>query len=123
MYKAFVNYLDQLDNLTDSLDVPILMDKNTFQQTLPIYLNISKFDSNLLTAPKTLKDFAHQYLKKKEIFYLKESHINMNSELPNKNSFFNNFITDVFQFIAAISLLVTTLVMYILCKHTKLKFQ
>ena len=39
----------------------------------------------------------------------------MNVELPNKNSFFNNFTTDVFLFIAVIiSVLITTLVLYIL---------
>ena len=43
---AFVNYLDLLDHLTDSLDVSILMDKTTFEQTLPISLNVSKFDSD-----------------------------------------------------------------------------
>ena len=47
--KAFVNYLDQIDNLTETLEVPILMDKTTFKQTLPISLNASKFDSDLLT--------------------------------------------------------------------------
>ena len=58
--KAFVNYLGQFDNLSDSLDAPTkLMDKTTFQQTLPISLNTSKFDSTLLTAPQTLKDFVH----------------------------------------------------------------
>ena len=120
--KAFVNYLDQFENLNDSLDSSILMDKTMFEQTLLIALNANKFDSDLLTAPKILKDFVHQYHKKKEILDLKERHINMNSELPNKIPFFNNFTTDVFLFIAVIiSLLATTLVMYILCKHMKLK--
>ena len=46
----------------------------------------------------------------------------MDSELPNKNFFFNSFNIDVFLFITVIiSLLVMTLVMYILCKHMKLK--
>ena len=85
--KSFVNYFDQFDNLTDSLDAPILIDKTTYQQTLPISLNASKFDSDLLTASQMLKDFVHQYCKKKKIFDLKERHININSELPNKNSF------------------------------------
>ena len=65
---SFVNYLDQIDNLTDSLEFPILKDKTTFEQTLLIPLNISKFDTSLLTAPRTLKDFIHQYRSKKEIF-------------------------------------------------------
>ena len=38
---AFVNYLDQVDNLTESLEFPILKNKTTYKQTLPISLNIS----------------------------------------------------------------------------------
>ena len=60
VHTAFVNYLDQTDNLTESLEFPILKNKTTFKQTLPISLNISKFDSELLTAPRNLKDFIHQ---------------------------------------------------------------
>ena len=71
---AFVNYLDTLDNLTDSLKSPILMNTATFEQTLPFSLNVSKFDSELLTAPMTLKDFVHQYCHKKEFFDLQKRH-------------------------------------------------
>ena len=46
----------------------------------------------------------------------------MKLELPNKNFFFNNYILDVFLFVTAIiSLLVTTIVMNMLCKHKKIK--
>ena len=46
----------------------------------------------------------------------------MDTNLPNKNFFTNNFIVDVFLFITAvISLLVTTLAIYLLCKHRKLR--
>ena len=39
-----------------------------------------------------------------------------------KHSFFNNIIMDIFLFIAAIiSLLATTVIIYLVCKHTKLK--
>ena len=62
---AFVNYLNQIDNLTETLQVPILKNKTTFEQILPISLNVSKFDSDLLTGPKTLKGFIHQYNHKK----------------------------------------------------------
>ena len=58
---TFVSYLDSLDNLTDSLKFPLLMNRTTFEQTLPIFLNISRFDPKILTALKTLKDFVHQY--------------------------------------------------------------
>ena len=64
---AFVNYLDQINSLTESLQFPILKNKTTFEQTLPISLDISKFDSELLTVPRNLKDFIHQYNSKKEM--------------------------------------------------------
>ena len=72
---AFVNYVDQFPNLTDSLDFPIIKKKTTFKQTLPISLNMSKFDSDLITACRNLIDFIHQYNHKKEIFDLNESMI------------------------------------------------
>ena len=91
---AFVNNLDQIDNLTESLRLPILKNKTTFKQTLPISLNISKFDSELLT-PKNLKDFIHQYDCKKEIFDFDKRHDSMNLT-TNKNFFSNNYIVPVF---------------------------
>ena len=119
---SFVTYLDGPDNLTDSLKFPILMNRTTYEQTLPIFMNLSKFDSELLTAPRMLKDGVHQYCHKKESFYLQERHTNMESELPNKNFFFNNYTIDIFMFVTAIILLLVTFIfMYILCKHMKLK--
>ena len=53
---AFVNYLD---NLTESLKFPILLNRTTHEQTLPILLQSFKFNSDLLKAPKTLKDYVH----------------------------------------------------------------
>ena len=41
---AFVNYLDKFPNLTESLEFLIIKNKTTFEQTLPISLNISEFD-------------------------------------------------------------------------------
>ena len=40
---AFVNYLDQFPNLIESLGCLIIRNKTTFEQSLPISLNISKF--------------------------------------------------------------------------------
>ena len=47
---AFVNYLDRFPNLTESLEFPVIKERTMFEQTLPISLNISKFDPTLLTA-------------------------------------------------------------------------
>ena len=93
---AFVNYLD---NLTESLKFPILLNRTTYEQTLPI--SLEPFDSDLLQTPMILKDFIHQFWNKKEIFDLKERHNNNNLDLANKNFFFNNYIVDIFLFVTA----------------------
>ena len=118
---AFINYLDQFSNLTESLEFPIVKSKTTFKQTLPISLNVSKFGFTLLTASSDLKDFIHQYTHDKEIFDLQERHDNM-ALITNKNFFSDNYVIYVFLFIVAIiSLLATTLTIYLLCKHSKLR--
>ena len=119
MNAAFVNYLDQFTNMTESLRIPIIRNKAIFEQTLPISLNMSKFDTDLLTAPWNLKDYIHQYYSRKEIFDV--SRKNGTTDLTtNKYFFSNNYIVNIFLFIAAvISLLVTTLAIYLLCKHKK----
>ena len=53
---------------------------------------------------------------------MQESHTNTELEMLNNNFFFNNYTTDIFLFVTAIiSILVTSIVMYILCKHSELK--
>ena len=49
------------DNLTDALDVHISQDWTTYEQVLPISLQMFDFDSKLLEVPKTLQDFVYQY--------------------------------------------------------------
>ena len=117
---AFVNYLDQFTNITETLRYLIIRNKTTLEQTLPITLNVSYFDSDLLTAPRNLKDFIHQYKCKKEIFDLHERH-DTTDLTTYKNFFSSNYILDVFLFITAIiSVPVTTLTIYLLCKHRKI---
>ena len=92
-----------------------------FEQTLPISLNISKFDQTLLTASSNLKEFINSYTNHKEIFDLQERHDNMGFN-TDKNFFSDNYIMDIFMFISVIvSLLATILTVYFLCKHKKLQ--
>ena len=117
---TFANYLDKFPNLTESLEFLIIRNKTTFEQTLPISLNIYKFESTLLTASNDLKEYINSYTNHKEIFDLQERHDNMELN-TNKNIFSENYIMDIFLFITAIiSLLATTLTVYLLCKHKKL---
>ena len=117
---AFVNYLDKFPTLTESLEFPIVKERTTFEQTLPISLNISKFDPTLLMASSALKEFINSYTNHKEIFDLQERHDNMELN-ASKNVFSDYYIVGIFMFISAIvSLLATILTVYLLCKHKKL---
>ena len=46
----------------------------TFEETLPFSLNVSKFDSELLTVPLTLKDFVHQYCHKRNFWFARKAY-------------------------------------------------
>ena len=85
---AFLSYLDYLDNLTYSLKMPLLLNRTTCEQTLPITLPPPEFDSKLSTTPQTLKDFLNQVQQKKKIFDLQESHTNIELESPSKIFFY-----------------------------------
>ena len=67
---TFTNYLEKFPNLTDSLQIPLIKNRTMYKQTLPITLNVSKFDRLLLHASMDLKDFMAHYTKRKEIFDL-----------------------------------------------------
>ena len=76
------------------------------------------FNSKLLDAPKTLKDFVYQYKQKKEIL---DKHKNHNNKIS-KHSFFISYIMDIFLFIAAIlSMITMATIVHIVCMHAKLK--
>ena len=69
---AFTNYLDMFPNLADSLQFQLIGNRTTYEQTLPINLNISKFDTTLLNALINLKDFINSYVKKKKFLICKK---------------------------------------------------
>ena len=114
---AFVNYLDKFPNLTEALEFLVIKNRTTLEQTMPISLNISKFDQTLLT---DLKEFINSYTNHKEIFDLKERHDSTKLN-TNKHFFSDNYIMDIFMFISTIISLLATLTVYLLCKHKKLQ--
>ena len=118
---AFINYLDMLPNLT----IPALIrDRTTYQQPLPINLTFPVFDSSLKDAPTNLRSFMCSYALNKEIFDFKQRHVSTveSSNNSNKNFFSNNYIVDIFIFTSSIiSLISTTLVTYLFCKHKHIR--
>ena len=119
---AFTNYLDDF-NLMEEINVPVITNKSTSEITLPIFLNKSKFDKSLLSAPLTLKEYIYQYKHDKEIFDLKERHDieELGKGFANKN-FFNSKVVKIFKFMVAIIFIIEMVVtMYVICKHNKLR--
>ena len=118
----FTNYPNMLPNLiTPSL---LIKDRTTYEQPLPINLSIPTFDSSLQHTPTNLKSFMHNYIKHKEIFDLKERHVSTVKSLNNSNKkfFSNNYIVNIFVFtFSLISLILTTLVIYLFCKHKHIR--
>ena len=55
-----------LDSLTHDLETHILQYWTTHEQVLPILLQTFVFDSKLLKAPNSLKDFVYQYQQKNQ---------------------------------------------------------
>ena len=119
MNTPFANYLDMFPNLTESMQFPLLKNRTTYKQAFPINLNITGFDKTLLNAPTNLKDFINSYTKNKEIFGLQERHDTTILNI-NKNFFSNNHIVNIF-ISTIISLISTTLTIYLLCKHKKIR--
>ena len=69
---AFANYLDMFPNLTESLQVPQIRNRTTYEQIFPINLSISAFNKTLLHVSTNLKDFIYNYTMRKEILICKK---------------------------------------------------
>ena len=116
---ASSNYLNMFPNLTDSF--PLIKDRTTYEQPLPINLSIPDLDRSLLHVPTNLKNFVQAYAKNKEIFDLEERHVSrtLNSK---KNFFSNYYILDIFMFASSVtSLISTTLIICLFCKHKQIR--
>ena len=117
---AFANYLDMFPNLTDSF--LLIKDRTMYEQPLPVNLSFPDFDRYLLDAPINLKNFVQDYAKSEEIFDLEERHVSKTSNYSRKNFFSNNYNIEIFMFVSSvISLISTTLIIYLFCKHKQIR--
>ena len=118
---AFFNYLELMPNITNELTLN--RGKKNFEQSLPVYLNISHYDTSLSSKPGKLKEFIHNYIQStsnKEIFELQKRHTRYTFS-PYKN-FFLNKIVNIFTFTSSIiSIFTITLVIYLFCKHKHIR--
>ena len=68
MNTTFANYIDMFPTFTKSLQVLLIKNRTTYEQNLPINLNITGFDSTLLPVSTNLKDPINRYTMKKRNF-------------------------------------------------------
>ena len=66
---AFLNYLD---NVMESLGIPVLRNWTTQEQILPLSVESFEVNASLVNAAKMLKDFVNQYKNKTKILELQE---------------------------------------------------
>ena len=121
IYLAFTNYLDMFPNLTDTLT--LIRDKTSYEQPLPIHLNVPHYDSSLNNRPTKLKDFLNNYIYtnyNKEIFNLQQWHATHTS-LPYKNLFLNQIVNIITFTSSIISVITIILVIYLFCKHKHIR--
>ena len=118
---AFTKYLSMLCNLTNPL--PLIKDRTTYEQLLPLNLSIPNFDRSLRHAPTNRKNFMHNYANNKEIFDLKQRHVCTVESLNNTTKISSdNYIVAIFMFTSSIiSIISTTLVIYLFCKHKHIR--
>ena len=117
---AFVNYLE---GAVDCLRSEVSTNWTTQEQVLPVSIENFDFDPKLLTTPQTMKDFLTQYKYRKEITDKRNQKEIEEAQMSSKlGPFLESFMVDMLLFIAAlITIVVTLVVMYRVCRQSKLK--
>ena len=112
---AFANYLDQLN---ETINIPIDRNWTHQMQILPIFIETSKVSPSLLQAPKTLKEYINQYQENRKLMEIKRKTI----KEPMFNTFLSSYMADVIVFVTGIlSVILTFVITYMLCRQSKLK--
>ena len=109
---AFLNYLDGLIN---TLDIPDFHNIIRQENILPISLESNDFDDELLSAPKTLRELVERYKQKKISF--DKQHKTLDNEKEDdsfiETSIFDHLAFNIFIFVMAI---ISVIVMFIVIK-------
>ena len=79
---AFMDYLDQLK---ETIDMPVIRNWTNQEQILPIALTSFEINSSLLQAPKMLKEYVNQYREKRNYWIYKRKQVKKNRMNKNPN--------------------------------------
>ena len=109
---AFLNYLDEL---ISTLDIPFFHNITRQEHILPISLESDDFDKELLSVPKTLRELVEKYKQRKLSF--DKQHETLDNEKEDDNfigtSIFDHLAFNIFIFVMAI---ISVIVMFIVIK-------
>ena len=87
-------------------------------QGLPISIEAFNMSSNILQAPKTLKEYINQYQENRKLMEIKEKTIKESMF----NTFISSYIADIIVFPTGIlSVILTFVITYMICGQSKLK--
>ena len=110
---AFIDYLEQLN---DTLIIPINRNWTNVKQPIPIYLDSFQISSKLMHIPMMLKDFMEHYHDNR-ITIVKQD----NPQFKFRK-FINSFLIDMLMFIAVVlTVFLVLMIIYVLTGQSKLK--
>ena len=118
---AIVDYLDQLK---ETIDMPVIRNWTNQEQILPIALKPFEINSSLLQAPKMLKEYVNQYKEKRKLLDLQQKTIKekQNGQNSKFRSFITGFKADALVFSAPLlTVIVPLVVIYMIRGQSKLK--
>ena len=114
-FVANTAFLNNFDELINTLDIPDFHNITRQEHILPISLESDDFDEELLLAPKTLRELVEGY-KQKRISFDKQ-HETLDKESGSNNfietSIFNHLAFNIFIFVMAI---ISVVIMFIIIK-------
>ena len=113
MNLAFIDYLEQLN---DTLTIPINRNWTNVKQPIPISLDFFQISSKLMHTPMMLKDFMEHYHDNRMAI------VKQNNPQSKFRKFINSFLIDTLMFIAAVlTVFLVLVIIYILTGQSKLK--
>ena len=109
---AFIDYLEQLN---DTLTIPINRNWTNVKQPIPISLDSFQISSKLLHVPMLLKDFMDHYHDNRMTI------VKQDNPQSKFRKFINSFLIDMLMFIAMVlTVFLVLMIIYVLTGQTKL---
>ena len=109
-------FIDYLEQLNDTLTIPINRNLTQVKQPIPISLDSFQINSKLMHEPMMLKDFMEHYCDNRMTI------VKQNNPQSKFRKFINSFLIDMLMFVAVVlTVFLVLIIIYILTGQSKLK--